>query len=266
MCRYFAYRGDPVPLSRWLFEAPHGLERQAYRPREMVSGHVNVDGTGLAWWNAGEREPLRYVFDGPPWADPNLPTLAPRIRSGVQLGAVRSATPGIGHGVGHLQPFVHTGGALAGAHNGWVGGFRGAVGQRMVGELEPALFEVLPALNDSAVLFLAVVQRALGGTELAAALAEAVAGTLELCRGAGEAASLNLVVSDLEQTVAVRASTGVAANSLYLSARSSGHLLASEPLDDGPWAPVPSGHLVTMTASGHRVTPLQPSLASTEAS
>ena len=257
MCRYFAYRGKPGALARWLFESPHSLERQAYRPREMVNGTVNVDGTGIAWWDADDPVPLRYVFDGPPWADPNLPGLAPRIASGVQLAVVRSATPGIGHGAGHLQPYVHPGAGVAVAHNGWLGGFRGPVGQHLLGSLEPAVFAALPALNDSAALFCAVVQRLLAGTDLADALVAVVEDTLALCRRHREAASLNLAVCSAVQTVAVRAADGVRPNSLYVSARAEGHLLASEPLDDdGTWEPVPPRHLVVVTSSGHRLTPL----------
>jgi len=94
MCRFAAYHGPPRPLAEMLYEAPHSLERQAYVPREMVEGHVNVDGTGVVWWPHGDDEPLRYVTVLPPWSDPNLPTLAPRLQGRTILGSVRSATPG----------------------------------------------------------------------------------------------------------------------------------------------------------------------------
>ena len=41
MCRLAAYVGPPASLSSIMYEAPHSLEKQAYLPREMVSGHVN---------------------------------------------------------------------------------------------------------------------------------------------------------------------------------------------------------------------------------
>ena len=58
MCRLAAYAGPPAPLSALLYDPPHSLEHQAYAPRELVSGNVNVDGTGVAWWPAHEDEPL----------------------------------------------------------------------------------------------------------------------------------------------------------------------------------------------------------------
>ena len=49
MCRIAAYAGPPVTLSAVLYDPPHSLERQAYRPNELVHGTVNVDSTGVAW-------------------------------------------------------------------------------------------------------------------------------------------------------------------------------------------------------------------------
>lgn len=245
-----------MPLSTWIFDAPHCLERQAYQPRELVSGTINVDGTGVGWWNQGEPAPLRYVFDGPPWADPNLPSLAPRISSGTQLAVIRSATAGIGHGPGHLQPFTHEAAAVAVAHNGWVGGFRGPLGQRMLANLDSSRFAELPAMNDSAVIFSAIVQRILAGSTAESALRSVTQEVLELGRSYGQIVTLSIAVSDANQTVAVRTADGIQPNSLYMSARNEGHLLASEPLDGGLWEPTPSDHIVLMTASGHHLTPL----------
>ena len=256
MCRYFAYRGEPAPLSKWVFDASRSLERQAYQPLELVSGTINVDGTGVGWWNQGESAPLRYVFDGPPWADPNLSTLAPRIVSGTQVAVVRSATPGIGHGPGHLQPFTHDAAGVAVAHNGWVGGFRGPLGQQMLADLDSDRFAELPAMNDSAVIFSAIVQQILGGATTDSALRTVTEKVLELGRSHGQAVTLSIAVSDADQIAAIRTATGVRPNSLYMCARDEGHLLASEPLDDGVWEPTPIDHLVVMTTRGHHVTPL----------
>ena len=68
MCRLAGYVGAPTTLASLLYDPRHALERQAYLPREMVSGTVNVDGTGIAWWSGEEAEPMRYVSERPPWS------------------------------------------------------------------------------------------------------------------------------------------------------------------------------------------------------
>jgi len=248
MCRFFAYQGSPAPLSRWVLESSHSLERQAYRPKDMVRGHVNVDGTGLAWWPAAEAVPLRYVTGGPPWSDPNLRTLLPRLSAPSQLAAVRSASPGMGYGIEHVQPFVH--GEIALVHNGWIGGFRGALGHEMLSGLDPAHFADLPAFNDSAALFaafLGALETARGSLE--DALTATVTSIVTACERHREPCSLNLAVTSGRRSVAVRIARGVDANTLYTSERPEGRLLASEPLDEGTWSAVPENQISSMTAS-----------------
>ena len=45
MCRLAAYLGEPIPLAEALYRPSHSLQKQAYAPRELVDGYVNVDGT-----------------------------------------------------------------------------------------------------------------------------------------------------------------------------------------------------------------------------
>ncbi|MFT5392808.1 MAG: glutamine amidotransferase [Gammaproteobacteria bacterium] len=248
MCRYFAYLGEPIPLSSWLFDAPHSLQAQACQPREMVSGTVNVDGTGLVWWQDGDERAMRYVFDGPPWSDPNLPSLAPRWSSGAQLGIVRSATPGIGLGPEHLQPFLDSKHGLAFMHNGWIGSFRGPVGHAMSATLNAEQFQQLPALNDSAVLFRCVMQRVDAGASPAQALRETASEVLARAVEHNEAATLSVAICDGTSVTAIRTAHGIEPNSLYFSERTSGSVLASEAMDEGEWHAVPPEHIVTMHA------------------
>ncbi|MFQ5744397.1 MAG: ergothioneine biosynthesis protein EgtC [Acidobacteriota bacterium] len=255
MCRFAAYLGPPVPLSSLIYEPPHSLEVQAYAPKAMVSGTVNVDGTGVAWWRPGVREPLRYVSDKPPWTDANLPSLAPRLEGSPILAVVRSATAGMPAGVGAAHPFVCDG--LAGSHNGYLGSFKEAVGWPLLKSLPGTLRAQLDTVSDSLVLFLLVVAARMGdpGLSLPDAAVTAVENAARACSRAGAKASLNLVVADQQQVVAVRAARGVEPNSLYALEAGAlwpeARLIASEPLDDDPgWEEVAPGRVVTLSATG----------------
>lgn len=252
MCRLAGYVGrEPRTLASLIYDPPHSLEHAAYSPREMLSGHVNVDGTGVAWWEEGSGEPLRYVTDKPPWSDPNLSHLARRMRGSTILAAVRAATPGIGFGASHTAPFVEDG--MAGVHNGWIGGFRGDVGRNLVGRLSGDRFGRLEAMNDSLVLF-SLVAQALDdhpGSTLADAVAEVIRDVSKQLTAAGESGALNLVVASDGQLVASRASVDFGVNSLYLRQTKSGVFVASEPLDDeGEWRALGEHTLTVLTATG----------------
>jgi len=254
MCRFAAYVGSPVSLATLLYEAPHSLEHQSYVPREMVSGHVNVDGTGVAWWRDGADEPLRYVSERPPWSDPNLPSLSPRLTGSPVLAVVRSQTPGMPAGVAAAHPFARD--RWAGSHNGYLEGFAD-IKWDLVELIDPDLRAGIDALSDSALLFLIAVSRLRGApaSTLADALVGTVADAAALCSSAGRAASLNLVIADGEGVAALRMARGVEPNSLYWVERSErwpgGSLIASEPLDGDPgWREVPADHVVSISGDG----------------
>jgi glutamine amidotransferase len=260
MCRLAGYAGPPAPLSLLLYDPPQALSVQAWRPRLQHEGHVNVDGTGVAWWppGEGEEEPLRYATERPPWSDPNLPQLARRLRGTVQLAAVRSATPGLPYGPAAAAPFAH--GGLAAAHNGRLGGFRGPVGRRLLQALPDDLFHAAGALTDSLALFLTVVRhhRARPEAGLAAAVAAAVQDAAKACADAGEPATLTVLAADRGGIVGARAAVGTPSNTLFTRGGGDGAaLVASEPLDDhAGWREVPDHHLVEFGRGGVTVRPL----------
>jgi glutamine amidotransferase len=252
MCRLAAYVGPELPLAALLYDPPHSLERQSYAARELLWGNVNVDGTGVAWWDDGD-EPLRYVTTEPPWKDANLPHLAPRIRSHAMLAAVRSATPGIPQGAPYVAPF--TVGRLAGVHNGWIQAFRGPVGRELTQRLPDELYAAMDVASDSKALILTIAGHYDG--DLAEAVRRGVHDVEEIVRRHDVPATLNVVVADGSTVVATRHSVGVGVNSLYVAARDRAHWLASEPLDDADdWKPIPESHVVVMTARRLAVTPL----------
>ena len=252
-----------MPLATLLYDAPHSLNHQAYAPREMLMGHVNVDGTGVAWWPDPVEEPLRYVSERPPWSDPNLPALSRRLTATMALAAVRSASPDVPFGPAQIAPFTY--GGLAFAHNGWLGRFREATGRELASRLPDHLYGALNAVSDSLLVFLTLVrhleERPEGG--LAAALRSTVTEVVGVCAHAGTFATLNLVVADGTRIVAVRTSHGTEGNNpLHLLQGGErwpgGAVLASEPLDDDSgWEAMADDHLLELSADGATLSGLE---------
>src|SRR5436190_841356 len=49
MCRWIAYRGDPIPLECYVTEPSHSLVKQSFNALESA-GSTNGDGFGLGWY------------------------------------------------------------------------------------------------------------------------------------------------------------------------------------------------------------------------
>jgi gamma-glutamyl hercynylcysteine S-oxide hydrolase len=251
MCRIAARTGPPVPLSNLLYDAPRSLQELAYDPHELQSGSVNVDGTGVVWFDEHDPQPLRYRTQLPPWGDQTLVELAPRLRSHIILAAVRSTTPGLPQGTAFVHPFSADG--LAGTHNGWISDFRTRVSRPLIAELSDDAFALADALSDSSVLFLLALDAYRAGTGLLGAAVKATEIAAAVTAAAGCTATLTLVLADHTGVAAVNAAVGRPANSLYVAEDGRGegrsaHLLGSEPLDPTlDWVPVPDGRTALLT-------------------
>ena len=260
MCRFAAYLGAPQPASRLLFDANHALERQAHAPREQLSGTVNADGTGLAWWPPGTYGPHRYATTLPPWADENLRDLAPLLRTRAMIAAVRGATQGVPGGRGAVAPFVLD--DLAIAHNGWVDGFRDGMSARLISHIPARRLAQAEVLSDSVLVALLIAEAREAHDELAAGLATALRQIAATVSSAGRSAALNVIASDGRSLVAARASVGACCNSLYFLDPGQppwpdGVVVASEPLDNGPWKPVPESTQLVLTPDECHLLPLE---------
>jgi glutamine amidotransferase len=249
-----AYCGAPLSAGALMFDATHSLEHQAYAPREMVRGTINVDGTGLVWYEA--EQPRRYATERSPWADPNLRSMAASIRASVLLMAVRSATPGLGFSQAEVSPYVVD--RIAFTLNGWLEGFRGAVGQRLLSELSPERFGALGTLNDAEAIFMTLMDRVdrLGsGQDVASAMRTLVRDLRSLCAQFDVEASLNMIACDGAQTVAIRSAVATQSNSLYVHQGAQGDIIiASEPINDADgWKPIGEEQMVTVDISSRSV-------------
>lgn len=120
MCRHVAWLGDPRTLADVVLEREHGLLRQSYRPRRQAHGLLNADGWGVGFLDTAGTSPeiARWRGAGPLWADASFASVAPHIRSGCILAAVRSATVGMPADQTAAAPFHH--GEWLLSHNGVV--------------------------------------------------------------------------------------------------------------------------------------------------
>ena len=256
MCRLAAHTGATVPLSALLYDPPHALDEMSWQPRELQHGTINVDGTGIAWWDDPDGEPMRYVTPSPPWSDANLPTLAPRLSGTTMLGAVRGATPGIAYGPGNVAPYVARG--LAFAHNGWLGDYRAGVRRDLEAGLADDTYHLSAAVSDSITLFQVLLDHHRDTGDLETAVRRTIATAVKVCAAHDAPATLNLAVSDGQRVVASRAHRGLRGNSLYTLVDDDGAWLASEAMHpDCDWTPVPEDHVVVLEADTVSVSRLE---------
>jgi len=179
MCRHLAHLGDARSLAAVLTEGPTSLYRQSYEPRHQRHGNVNADGWGVGWFAEPTADvPARHRSARPIWADSFVADVAPHIRSGCVVAAVRSATPPAPIEESGAAPF--TDGRLLFSHNGAVTDFADQVGPILRRTLDPQVEGSIRGASDSEVLFACLRQAGHLGAELPDAVAQTVHAVLAL--------------------------------------------------------------------------------------
>ena len=226
MCRHLGWLGDPVSVSSLILEPANGLLVQSYSPRRQKHGLLNADGWGVGFFDGAT--PRRWRSASPLWGDASLASVAPALRSGCVVAAVRSATVGMPIEPSASAPF--TDGEWLLSHNGVV--------DRAVLPVSRSAESTV----DSAIL-------------AAHIFAEGLDNLADSVRTVGEAdpsARLNILVANGSRMLAT-----VWGDTLSVLRRPDGVVLASEPYDDHPdWQDIPDRHLVEVTAAGVEVTAL----------
>lgn len=257
MCRFIAYLGPLVPLSRVVSEPEHSLVVQSYQPREMTSGTVNADGFGVGWYNrALDPTPCVYTNTSPIWSDRNLPGLSKHIASDCIFANVRSATPGQAVDQSNCQPFAYR--QLLFMHNGYIENFRSTLMRQIRVTLRDEYYNAIGGSTDSEHIF-ALVLNALHGhvvtlDSLVAALHTAIAQLAVWADEQDIRIALNCAVTDGELLVASRFANKGPAPSLYYT-KSSGFfpqagVVASEKLREGEeWGAVPENTIIGFDSS-----------------
>ena len=93
MCRHLGWLGEPVSIASLVLDPPCGLLVQSYAPRRQKHGLLNADGWGVGFFDGPE--PRRWRSASPLWGDASFASVAPALRSGCVVAAVRSATVGM---------------------------------------------------------------------------------------------------------------------------------------------------------------------------
>jgi predicted glutamine amidotransferase len=255
MCRWAAYRGDPLYLEELVSSPAHSLIEQSHCATRAKTA-TNGDGFGIAWY--GDRpEPGRYRDILPAWSDCNLKSLARQIRSPLFLAHVRAATGG-GTRRDNCHPFTHENWSFM--HNGQIGGFE-RLRRPMEAVLDDALFNARSGTTDSELMFLLALQFGLRREPIAAmtemvsfveGLADSILGGVHL--------RFTAAFSDGKSLFGIRYATDHKAPTLYASPMRRGYCLVSEPLNDDvdAWTEIPDGSAVTVSEMGIETTPFRP--------
>lgn len=236
MCRHLAWLGEPRSLADLMLAPSHGLLRQSYEPRRQLRGIMNADGWGAGFFpdDTSPGDPVRWRSSRPLWGDTSFASVAPHLRSGAVVAAVRSASVGMPMDESAAAPF--TNGRVLLSHNGRV--------ERTALPDLPAT-TVPESVCDSALLAEHVYA---GGADRS----QDVAVTVLDIATRDPRASLNLLIHDGTRITGV--TWGDPASYLVTP---QGIALASEPWDDDPaWVDVPDRHLIEVTSVGVTVTSL----------
>jgi gamma-glutamyl hercynylcysteine S-oxide hydrolase len=231
MCRHLGWLGEPRSVASLVLDPPYGLLVQSYSPRRQKHGLMNADGWGVGFYSPDvpDGTPCRWRSAAPMWGDTSFASVAPALRSGCVVAAVRSASIGMPIEPSASAPF--TDGQWLLSHNGLV---------------DRAVLPLLPAAestSDSALLAALIFERGM----------EALGETIVEVAAADPNARLNILAGNGSQ---LRATTW--SDTLFVLRGDDGVVLASEPFDDDPsWQEIPDRHLVTVTDSGVELTKLK---------
>lgn len=214
MCRHLGWLGAPVTVDSLVLEPPNGLAVQSYSPRRQKHGLLNADGWGVGFFDAAV--PRRWRSAAPLWGDASFASVAPALRSGCIVAAVRSATVGMPIDASAVAPF--TDGQWLLSHNGVV--------DRAVLPTSRTAESVVDSAQLAALIF------SRGLDELGTVVAEVGA--------ADPNARLNILAANGTRLLAT-----TWGDTLSVLRRADGVVVASEPYDDHPdWQDVPDRHLV----------------------
>jgi predicted glutamine amidotransferase len=238
MCRFLAYRGEPIFLSDMVCAPAHSLVHQSLHATEAKTG-TNGDGFGLGWY--GERtEPGLYREIRPAWSDENLRSLCEQVRSRLFFAHVRAST-GTSTTRANCHPFAH--GRHLFMHNGQVGGYA-RIKRRLEAMIPDDFYDARLGTTDSEAIFLAALANGLVDDPVVA-MAQTLKTVRHLMSEAGTTEPLRFTAAytDGEALHAYRWACDGKPPTLYFREVGGNLLVVSEPIDDRTqgWQEVPKG-------------------------
>jgi glutamine amidotransferase len=273
MCRWLAYTGSPVLLTRVLYTPVHSLIDQSLHSR-LGAETTNGDGFGVGWYDAA---PSAGVFRSiePAWNDQNLRELAGHIRSHLFFAHIRAA---IGSAVQqtNCHPFRH--GRWLFMHNGFIDGFA-EIKRDLVLAVDESLFPQIQGTADTEVLFYLALTFGLADDP-----ADAVARAIGLVEARGRARGVEypfqgtIATTDGESLWVFRYSSQGKSRSLFFTrdvrmlrqhhpdwevlaeVSDDTRLVVSEPIGDLPaaWVEMPEAHYGVVSRGGDQLLPFAP--------
>jgi glutamine amidotransferase len=238
MCRFLAYRGQPILLEELVAEPQHSLIHQSLHAAEARTG-TNGDGFGVGWY--GERDtPGLYREVHPAWSDENLRSICAQVRSGLFFAHVRAST-GTATSRANCHPFAV--GRLMFMHNGQVGGWH-AVRRQVEALIPDRLYTARHGTTDSEALLLAAMAMGLGDDPVAA-LDDTLGQVRRMMDAAAVAEPLRFTaaLTDGRNLWAFRWASDGKPATLYWREEAERLIVVSEPLDGhrDDWHAIPAG-------------------------
>ena len=213
VCRWVAYRGEPIAPKELLHDPERSLIEQSRRHAPNMT-LPNGDGTGLGWYDR-RAEPALFRSITPAWGDENLLELATEVRSRLFLAHVRAGT-GTPVQQSNCHPFRYQNWLFV--HNGYVAHYE-IVRRDLLLAVRPDLFTNIAGSTDSELLFhlaltFGLIDDPIAGLARMAGFVEATAAAA----GVGDPAlQMTVGVSDGVRLYAVRYASGGEVNTLFVS-------------------------------------------------
>ncbi len=210
-----------------MLDPPQSLLVQSYAPRRQKHGLMNADGWGAGFFDDGV--PRRWRSDKPLWGDASFASVAPALRSGCVVAAVRSATIGMPIEPSASAPF---------SDGQWLLSHNGVVDRAVL-----PLSALAESTVDSALLAALIFSRGL----------DALGDTVAEVGASDPNARLNILAANGSRLLAT-----TWGDTLSMLRCDDGVVLASEPYDDDPaWQDIPDRHLVTVRDGHVELTPMK---------
>jgi predicted glutamine amidotransferase len=242
MCRWVAYRGEPVFLEDVITRPSHSLIHQSQQATEAKTG-TNGDGFGIGWYGRKD-QPGAYRELRPAWSDENLLSLCEQVQSRLFFAHVRAST-GTATSRANCHPFIH--GRHMFMHNGQVGCFS-ALRRRIENLIPDDVYADRGGTTDSEAIFLIAMARGADRdpvNAMASTLTEikAMMADCAVC----EPLRFTAALTDGETLHAFRWACDDKAPTLYWKEEHNNLLVVSEPLDEARdhWHPIPQGHVLS---------------------